>query len=1116
MSFTHLQIRSAFSLMKSTITVEKLIDKAKELNLEALALTDEHVLYGVIPFYKACIKNNIKPIIGMTIRLVGTHQETEPCILLAKNNAGYQELVKISTYVNQKKINEIDPEQINIDTKNIIAIFPLQEIREVNWINTEEDSITSWMEIKHQLFSDWYIGITSRDMKDKMILEALQALSGKLNVKFTALHDVRYLNEHDYMAYECLQAMKQGVTWEGKRKFGNAENHLASSEEMEEFFSSWPRLLKETERIKDSCSVSFDFDQRRLPSFPVPDGSSAFEYLQEICRENLKKRYEHITPDISSRLEYELETIRSMQFSDYFLIVADFINYAKEQSIVVGPGRGSAAGSLVAYVLGITDVDPIKYDLLFERFLNPERLTMPDIDVDFSDIRRDEVIDYVRKKYGAEHVAQIITFGTFAARSIIRELIKTLAIEKEDANFILKQTASVPNRPIPEMLKAFDEDVKAYIKQSGKLKLLFAIAVKLEGIPRNISTHAAGIVVTEKPLINYVPLTIGANESNMTQFTMNDLESLGLLKIDLLGLRNLTFLERTVQSIYFSTKKKIVLNDLPVTDEKTFQLLQSGKTNGIFQLESPGMQNVLKQLKPTDFEDIVAVNALYRPGPMENIPVYIRRKHKQEEVQYPHPDLAKVLEKTYGVLVYQEQIMQIAYRMAGFSLAEADLLRRAVSKKQQEVMDSQREKFIEGCIHRGYEKNVGEQIFDWIVKFSNYGFNRSHAVAYSKISYQLAYLKAHYPAYFFAELLSSVANQHDKIQQYRREMKELGIPIKQPSINKSFGKYTVEEDGIRMGLLSIKGVGNKAIREIIRVRKNGRFKHLSDFCMRVSLGIVNRQTVELLIMAGTFDELHPNRASLLASIDPAIEQGELFREFQDQPNLFGEQLEWETNYVEIEDFTHVKKLADEKELLGIYISSHPLEQYRSRLRENGFITMAHAREQTAGIEQRGTAFIDKVKMIRTKRGDPMAFLTVSDETDEMEAVVFPDLYRNTKQLLQEENLIMFQGKPERRNNRMQWLLTNIQSFEAAKLEKSQTRRLFIKLPEKHQTQNLQFIKQTAYQFPGDTPIILFDETDRKTYQLKEEYFIHPVYDCLLKLRKHFGKDAVVLQNIKSS
>ncbi|MFA1821282.1 DNA polymerase III subunit alpha [Virgibacillus oceani] len=1114
MSFTHLQIRSGYSLMKSTITIDKLIDKAKELKVNALALTDEHVLYGAIPFYKACLKNDIKPIIGMVINLAVSNERQEACILLAKNNAGYKELVKISTYINQHEKNVLEFDELSIDSGDLIAIFPLQYADLRQYLETGDNAaVSSYLEKRQQLFTNCYIGVTGREMnQDTALLEKLKSLSENQAVQVTAIQDVRYLNPDDYMAYDCLQAMKQGVTWEGKRQAVNVPDyHFSRLEEIKENFSGWPELLEETNRIKDSCNVSFDFTQRRLPSFPVPDGSESFDYLQKKCKENLKYRYEKITPEIAERLEYELSVIQSMQFSDYFLIVADFINHAKEQSIVVGPGRGSSAGSLVAYALGITDVDPIKYDLLFERFLNPERLTMPDIDVDFSDIRRDEVIDYVREKYGQEHVAQIITFGTFASRSIIRELVKTLAIEQEDANFILKQVASFPNKRIVEMANAFDEDVKAYIKQSRKLKMLLTIATKLEGIPRHISTHAAGIVITEEPLVEHVPLTVGVNESNLTQFSMNDLESLGLLKIDLLGLRNLTFLEKTVQSINFSTKRKLSLDNLPASDDKTFQLLRSGKTNGIFQLESQGMQNVLKQLKPTAFEDVVAVNALYRPGPMENIPVYIKRKHNQEKVAYPHPDLAPILGKTYGVLVYQEQIIQIAYRMAGFSLAEADLLRRAVSKKQQAVMDDQREKFIEGCIQNGYKKRIGEEIFAWIVKFSNYGFPRSHAVAYSKISYQLAYLKANYPAYFFAELYSSVANQHDKIQQYRREIQELGLSFKPPSINKSFGKYAVDKNGVRMGLLSIKGVGNKAVQEILRVRKEGRFKHLSDFCLRVSLSIVNRQTIELLIMAGTLDELHANRASLLASIDQAIEQGELFREFHDQPNLFGNQLELETAYVEIEDFTDVKKLADEKELLGVYISSHPLENYRLKLRANGYLALDHAKQSKERKEQKSAAIIDKIKTIRTKRGDPMAFLTLSDEADEMEAVVFPDLYRNTKQVLEEENLIMFQGKAENRNNRIQWLLSDIHLFDEKRLQEVQEQRLFIKLPEQAEEQNLSFIKRTAYQYPGDTPIILFDETTRKTYQLKEDFFIEPAYDCLLVLRKQFGKDAVVLQ-----
>src|SRR5690625_3371237 len=513
MSFTHLQIRSAYSLMKSTITIDKLINKAKELKLDALSLTDENILYGIVPFYKACVKNDIKPIIGMIIHVADNNNRQETCILLAKNNTGYKELVKISTYLNQNEKTVLELSELRIDAKNLIAIFPLQQARLRDDLEEGDDAvILSYLEAKKELFSNWYIGVTAHEMKQETeVLEKLQYLSENQAVKVTATQDVRYLNPNDYMAYDCLQAMKQGITWEGRKHPVNApDHHLSSQEEMKDIFSEWPELLDETNRIKNSCSVNFDFTQRRLPSFPVPDGIDAFDFLQKKCKENLKEKYENITSEIMERLEYELRVIRSMQFSDYFLIVADFINYAKEQSIVVGPGRGSSAGSLVAYSLGITDVDPIKYDLLFERFLNPERLTMPDIDVDFSDIRRDEVIEYVREKYGREHVAQIITFGTFASKSIIRELVKTLAVDPEDANFILKQVASFPNKRIADMVKVFDEEVKSYIKQSRKLKMLLSIATKLEGIPRHISTHAAGIVITEEPLVEGIPLTVGA------------------------------------------------------------------------------------------------------------------------------------------------------------------------------------------------------------------------------------------------------------------------------------------------------------------------------------------------------------------------------------------------------------------------------------------------------------------------------------------------------------------------------------------------------------------------------------------------------------------------------
>lgn len=1110
MSYTHLQIQSGYSLMKSTITIDKLVKKASELQLDALALTDEHVLHGVIPFYQACKSQGIKPIIGMTLQL-----ENGYCVLLAKNNNGYEQLIKISTNIQQRELSMLTLEELDGFTTDLICIFPANNPELEHLLLSEtHDKVAAYLHGWQDLFTqgDFYLGIQDHGLEnERSIHTPLKAFHEKYHVPVAAINDVRYLDEKDVIAYDCLLAMKKGRQWEFQITDQSIKrHHLRSLQEMEELFSYWPEVLQETTAIKNKCQVSIDFDQQMLPSFPVPDQMEAHDYLEKQCWQQVELKYPEVNQEIADRLTYELGIIKSMQFSDYFLIVADFIAYAKENKIIVGPGRGSSAGSIVAYVLGITEVDPIQYDLLFERFLNPERLTMPDIDVDFSDRRRDEVIQYVQNKYGIEHVAQIVTFGTFAARSLIRELIKTLGIDQQDADFILREIPVQAKQSIVELI-TFSPDLQQYIKQSDSLKTLFTIATKLEGIPRHLSTHAAGIVISEEKLIEHVPLTIGANDTHLTQYPMNDLEALGLLKIDLLGLKNLTLLESVIQSINYTTKKTIDLHHIPENDANTYELLREGRTNGVFQLESQGMKQVLTKLKPTSFEDLVAVNALFRPGPMDFIQVYIDRKNKREKVTYPHPDLAPILEKTFGVLVYQEQIMQIAHQIAGFSLGNADILRRAVSKKETELMDKQKEAFIHGCLENGYDQTVAEELFSWIVKFSAYGFPRSHAVAYSKISYQLAFLKANYPANFFAELLSSVVNQQEKVYLYIKELKDLNHQVLPPSINHSRGKYTVEKDSVRMGFLAIKGIGSQVVKEVIRARQGGLFKNLFDFCLRVSFKIVNRKIIENLIIAGAFDPLYPNRASLLASLDQAMEQGELFREFSDQADLFQEKIELEVNYEAIEDFSVVRKLADEKELLGIYVSSHPLKEYREKLRANGVVSLKNAKKLIGKKHIKSAAIVQALKMIRTKRGDTMAFLTLSDEAEDMEAVVFPDLYRDVNQWLEEEMVVQFTGNITTRNNRVQWVLSEVTPFDQQVLNQKQTARLFIKLTEQDNEAALHVLKEAADKHPGRTPIIIYDPNKKQTYQLANDYRIQPNSECLKHLRQYFGKENVVLE-----
>ena len=846
---THLHVQSSYSLMDSTVKIDELVKTAKQLGYARLALTDNQVMYGVIPFYKACIKEGIQPIIGLTIEVVYENQSRDTFTLLAKNETGYETLLQLSTDIQLSEDAYLSVDSFKQYTTGLIAILHIEEASVNEWLRTQDiTSASNWISFwkGHFEAEDFYMGISNQAlMTSRENITVLKTIAEQTNVSVVAVPIVAYVHEKERFAFECLQAMKYDQTWsyEETSVITESVTHLQAIDEFERTYDNWPELIQHTDDIANRCSLNIDFDEQMLPAYPVPNEQTASEYLQNMCMSGLEQRYPQLTDEIEQRLQYELKIIDEMGFSDYFLIVWDFIRYAKDHRIIVGPGRGSAAGSLVAYVLGITNVDPLKYELLFERFLNPERVTMPDIDVDFSDLRRDEVIEYVREKYGRTHVAQIITFGTFAARSLIRELVKTLDISDDDMYFILKEMSKLGSLPVAKYLHE-SNTLKDYVSQSEKLKTMFRVAVKLEGLPRHISTHAAGVVISKEPLTKHVPLTEGSNETYLTQFAMNELEAIGLLKMDFLGLRNLSLIERIIKSIYYTNGQTLNLDEIPTNDEKTFQLLQRGRTNGVFQLESNGMKNVLRELSPNEFADIVAVNALYRPGPMEYIPTYIKRKKGLEQITYPHPDLTDILKDTYGVLIYQEQIMQIAHKIAGFTLGEADILRRAVSKKKEALLAEQRAGFIQGCLTNGYTEQVAKEIFNWIVKFANYGFNKSHAVAYSKISYELAYLKAQYPLNFFAEIMNSILGDHTKLTNYIREASESGIQVLGPSIQKSYGFYKVESKAIRMGLQAIKGIGHQVIKEIIAIRKEAPFKNLFDFCLRVDLKICTRTVIE--------------------------------------------------------------------------------------------------------------------------------------------------------------------------------------------------------------------------------------------------------------------------------
>ncbi|MCA0969827.1 DNA polymerase III subunit alpha [Halobacillus litoralis] len=1107
MAFTHLQVKSGYSLMQSTIKIEELAEEAGRLGYGALALTDHEVMHGSVSFYQACLKAGIKPIIGLELSVQYEH-ERFPCLFIAENNEGYRNLMKISSWIQTQGVTPELAQLTKYSQGLIVIVKTSQTIWAETFVQGREMQVSTHLAEWREVFGneDVFLGIQDVDLhEERQIHRPMKEWSIKEEVPVVTLGDVKYLHKEDAEAFECLQAIESGSRVSAGTP-AKGHEYLKSVDEMERYFIDWwPEALQATEDIQKRCEVTIDLEQQLIPAYPTPEGKAADEYLEELCVRALDDYSGQNKKLAHDRLKHELSVIQSMSFSDYFLIVWDFIAYARKEGIHVGPGRGSAAGSFVAYLLEITQVDPLEYDLLFERFLNPERVSMPDIDIDFPDHRRDEVIRYVADKYGRHHVAQICTFGTFGSRSVLRDLFKAMSIDDQDAAYILKQIPKNSNLSLVEIVKDSDS-LKEYIKKDEALKRLFRVAAKLEGLPRHVSTHAAGVIISEKPLIHYTALMKGQGNAYLTQSAMNELESVGLLKVDFLGLRNLTLLERLEQKLQRYEDSSFHIDDIPLHDDQTFELLKEGRTNGVFQLESQGMKQVLRRLAPSHFEDVVAVNALYRPGPMEYIQTYVNRKHEREKVEYPHPDISTVLEPTFGVLVYQEQIMQVAQKVAGYSLGQADILRRAVSKKQSDTLEQQRNAFIKGSVSKGYTEQVAKQLFEWIVKFSNYGFNRSHAVAYSVISFKLAYIKAHYPTYFIAELMNANLGDQEKVSMYIREAREAGILVSPPSVNKS-GLVTKDENGgIRLGLVAIKGIGFQAAEEILQERRNARFRGLNDFCLRITSQSISRNVIESLIIAGAFDEFDTNRARLLASVDQALEQGELFKEFQDQPELFSEDFGM-GEAIDIEPFPPLKKLAMEKDVLGSYLSDHPLQEFRTSLEQGGFLPIRKSIEKL-NQKVKIAAVIESIKEIRTKRGESMAFVNLNDENGEVDAVIFPDVYREVRSWMNEQILVMIQGKVEERRGSAQLIIQSIQRFEERD-STSSNQRLFVKVQADQETESVDHLRKLARYFPGNTPIVIFRAEDRKTYQLEDGVTVSD--DLMKKMHQFFAEDSVVLR-----
>ncbi|PFG14215.1 DNA polymerase III subunit alpha [Bacillus sp. es.036] len=1112
MEFVHLRVYSEYSLLDSPSRIEALIESAKQKGYQSLALTDKGTMFGTIPFYRACKAKGIKPIIGLDVRVgnrtaLHTRDQFDHLVLLAVNKVGYDNLLKISTHMQcaTGNIPYIEKEDLVENASGLIALSGSISSKIGQELLHGEETTAFEMAMEYQrIFKEgFYLEMQDHSLREERQLNLLlSTFANKVNLPLTVTNAAHYINREDGEAHDCLRCIDAGQRFEDKNLVAlpNHEYYLASSEEMTQRFRGYETALINTTDIAARCNVELNFNQTHLPLYPVPDGVTAFDYLKKICFDNLSERYSYQDERVTERLDYELSIINKMGFNDYFLIVWDFMKYAHEHQMITGPGRGSAAGSLVAYLLHITDVDPIEHNLLFERFLNPERVTMPDIDIDFPDVRRDEVIDYVHEKYGHDRVAQIVTFGTLAAKAAIRDVGRVLEVDNKLLDAMSK---AIPSRPGLTLNQAKEESkvLKELISSSKEGKRVFEIASTIEGLPRHTSTHAAGVVISAEPLTQHVPL-LGGHHINLTQFPMNDLEEIGLLKMDFLGLRNLTLIEGILNDIEEEMGQRPSLSTIPMDDEATFSLLQKADTTGVFQLESDGMRQVLRKLKPTEFEDIVAVNALYRPGPMENIPLFISGKHKERTIEYLHHDLEPILKSTYGVIVYQEQIMQIASKLAGFSLGEADLLRRAVSKKKREVLESEREHFVRGCLEKGYPKDIALKVYEYIVRFADYGFNRSHAVAYSVIAYQLAYLKANYSRYFFSSLLNSAVGNQDRLATYLAEAKQKGMMVQPPSINSSQETFTVEKNTIRFGLLPVKNVGRNAIEEIVQKRTHP-YKSLFDLCARISLKVVNKRALESLIFAGAMDEFGVSRSSMLASLEGAMNYGS---EQSGQEGFFQDG-ETEPAYESVPPFDEAEMLAFEKEAIGFYLTAHPLDPYLDKLKGYVRNVTKDAIEAEDRAPLRLAVEVLKVRSIRTKKGQMMAFLTLGDETGEIEGVAFPDVWEKMESLLTKGEFLYVDGVGQKRNDQTNIIISRVMKLADIKPKKAK-QTLFLKI-EPHHESVLSEVKKVLHQHSGDTEVVIYYSKTDKTVKLGEGWLVNPDPDCVHTLKKLLGERNVV-------
>jgi len=1178
--FTHLHLHTEYSLLDGFARIKPLFKRLQELNMTSVAITDHGVMFGAVDFYKEAKKYGIKPIIGCEVYTAArTYTEKDATldkssghlILLAKNNIGYQNLIKLVSegfvhgFYYKPRIDYTLLEQYS-EGLVVLSACLAGDVQQALMYNDYDKAKKIALNLKRIFGEDFYLEMQDHGMMEqKSVNIHLIKLSKEIDVPLVATNDVHYLDKTDASVHDILLCIQTGknISDSKRMKFPSDEFYLKSTEEMMMLFSHVPEAIENTQKIADKCNVSFDFESRHLPEYHLPEGDDHDAYLRELCLKGLKDRYDDYESHIE-RLDYELNTISGMGFSDYFLIVWDFIKYAKDNNIAVGPGRGSVGGSIVAYVLYITDVDPMKYDLIFERFLNPERVTMPDIDIDFEDTRRQEVIDYVIEKYGKDHVSQIITFGTMAAKAALRDVGRVVELPYSEADKLAKAVPFALGMTLDKALDQSPEFHQMY-DENSELRQVIKVAQAVEGMPRHASTHAAGVVVSKLPVDHYVPLYL-QDESVTTQFSMTLLEELGLLKMDFLGLRTLKVIKDTTAHIKRQQNIEFVFDEA-YDDKKTFELIGRGETQGVFQLESAGMIRFMKELKPNSLEDIIAGISLYRPGPMDSIPKYILNKNNPQLVKYDHPMLEGILDVTYGCIVYQEQVMRIVRELGGFSYGRSDIVRRAMSKKKKDVMNREKEIFIhgvldddgqvvvEGCVRRGVPAKVAESIFNDMEDFAKYAFNKSHAAGYGIIAFQTAYLKAHYPVEFMAASMTSMIGNQSKVARYIQDCHRMGIEILPPDVNHSYGSFSVEHDKIRFGLKSVKNVGRGIIASIIEHRP---FTDFSDFCEKVDHKELNKRAVESLIKAGAFDQFEHNRAQLLASFDKIVDaiHNEKRRNVKGQLSLFGMDGMDNMNAGMLEKMANVNELKEkvklnfEKDVLGLYLTGHPLNEHKSLVERVSSMNLNELKEAAKDpLFQRkkdGKRFnlagmLIHKKNMTTKSGKIMSFIQVEDLYDAIEIIVFPKIYDRCMHLLKEDQFVIVVGRlnfkededPKliadnvmvlNENNARELLssktaMKQVQHKSTKQVQqkpikqvqqKPKITKMFLKLVTKDEDL-LQQILSELKASPGKMPVVIYFADTKNKMIAPEHLWVNSSERLIRTLKDILGNDAVIVQ-----